>query len=232
MLIAQLCPTLCEPMDYSPPGSSVHGILQARILEWIARLFSRESSWPRDGTQVSHIAGRLITVWATWEALGKLKMLIAQLCPTLWEPVDYSPPASAVREILHARILEWVAMPSSRGSSWPMNAKESGSVALQEDSLLSEPPGKCIYINKTESLCCIPETKITLYINYTSIKKWNKIKCDFLPHIISKNNFRWPVDLKGEGKKIKLLESNRGCSVPYSHQFRVVKYTLKKTQKY
>ena len=56
-------------MDCSPPGSSVHGILQARILEWIAICFSRGSYWLRDWTQVSCIAGKLFTVWATREAL-------------------------------------------------------------------------------------------------------------------------------------------------------------------
>ena len=56
--VAQSCPTLCDPVDCSPPGSSVHGILQARILEWVAISFSRESSQPRDRTQVSRIAGR------------------------------------------------------------------------------------------------------------------------------------------------------------------------------
>ena len=55
--VAQSCLTLCDPMDCSPPGSSVHGILQARILEWVAVPFSRRSSQPRDRTQVSHIAG-------------------------------------------------------------------------------------------------------------------------------------------------------------------------------
>ena len=58
MLIAQLYPTLCDPMDCSPLGSSVHGILQARILEWVAIYFSRGSFQPRDQTQVSRIAGR------------------------------------------------------------------------------------------------------------------------------------------------------------------------------
>ena len=55
-------------MDCSLPGSSVHGILQARILEWVAISFSSESSQPRDRTQVSHIAGRLFNLWATREA--------------------------------------------------------------------------------------------------------------------------------------------------------------------
>ena len=52
----QLCPTLCDPIDCSPPGSSVHGILQARILEWIAMPFSRGSSLPRDRTHVSYVS--------------------------------------------------------------------------------------------------------------------------------------------------------------------------------
>ena len=68
MLITQLCLTLGDPKDCSPPGSSVHGILQARILEWVAIAFSRGSSWPRDRSQVSHIAGRFFTMWATREA--------------------------------------------------------------------------------------------------------------------------------------------------------------------
>ena len=67
-LVAQSCPTLCEPVDASPPGSSVHGILQGRILEWVAIPFSRGSSQPRDWTQVSRIAGRFFTDWATREA--------------------------------------------------------------------------------------------------------------------------------------------------------------------
>ena len=46
--VAQLCPTLCDPMDYSLPGSSVHGIFQAIVLEWVAISFARESSRPRD----------------------------------------------------------------------------------------------------------------------------------------------------------------------------------------
>ena len=56
--VAQSCPTLCDPMDCSPPGSSVHGILQTRTLEWVAISFSRGSSRPRDQTDVSRIAGR------------------------------------------------------------------------------------------------------------------------------------------------------------------------------
>ena len=56
--VAQSCPTLCDPVDCNLLGFSVHGILQARILEWIAISFSRGSSRPRDRTQVSCIGGR------------------------------------------------------------------------------------------------------------------------------------------------------------------------------
>ena len=63
--VTQLCPTLCDPVDCSLSGSSIHGIFQARLLEWIAISFSRGSSQPRDQTQVSHIVGRCFTVWAT-----------------------------------------------------------------------------------------------------------------------------------------------------------------------
>ena len=66
--IAQLCLTLCNPMDYSLPGSSVHGILQARILEWVAMHCSRESAWLRDWTKSPALAGRFFTTSATWEA--------------------------------------------------------------------------------------------------------------------------------------------------------------------
>ena len=66
----QSCPTFCDPMDRSLPGSSVHGIFQAKVLEWIAISFSRGSSRLRDRTQVSCIAGRRFTLWATREALS------------------------------------------------------------------------------------------------------------------------------------------------------------------
>ena len=60
-------------MDCSPPGSSVHGILQARILEWVAISFSRGSSQPGDWTQISCIAGRCFNLWATREAHQQIK---------------------------------------------------------------------------------------------------------------------------------------------------------------
>ena len=67
--VTQSCLTLCNPVDCSPPGSCVHGILQARILEWVAISFSRGSSQPRDQNQVSCIAGRRFILWATREVI-------------------------------------------------------------------------------------------------------------------------------------------------------------------
>ena len=82
-------------MDWSPPGSSVHGILQARILECVAISFSRGSSWPRDRTQVSHTAGRCFNLWAAREApfplLDQIRS-VAQSCPTLCNSMNRSTP--------------------------------------------------------------------------------------------------------------------------------------------
>ena len=65
--VAQLCPTLCSPIDYKPLGASVHGILQARILEWAAMPSSRGSSWSRDWTHVSFIQRWILYHWVTGE---------------------------------------------------------------------------------------------------------------------------------------------------------------------
>ena len=73
------------PMDCSPPGSSVHGILQARILEWVAISFSRGSSRPRDWTQVSHTAGRRFNLCTTREAQWPLRKAFLPLLAILWK---------------------------------------------------------------------------------------------------------------------------------------------------
>ena len=75
-LVAQSCLILCDTMDCSPPGSSVLGIFQARILEWITISFSKGSSQPRGQTLVSCIAGRVFTVWATKETPKQMVYII------------------------------------------------------------------------------------------------------------------------------------------------------------
>ena len=87
MLVTQWCPTLYDPMDCRSPGSSVHGIFQARILHWVMFSFSRGSSWPRDWTQVSHIAGRLLTFGAAMSLeTGHNACRQLTLSDSLWSP--------------------------------------------------------------------------------------------------------------------------------------------------
>ena len=114
-------------MDCSPPGFSVHGILQARILEWVAISFSRRSSQPRNRTWVSCIAGRHFNLWATREApkwfLGCAYNLlfiflssVAKWYPTLCDPIDFSMTGFTVLYHLlqFAQIhVHWVMMPSN-----------------------------------------------------------------------------------------------------------------------
>ena len=103
-----------------------------RILEWVAYSFSRGSSQPRNRTGVSCIPSGFLTSWATREAqltfMKKVKMLVAQSCLTLRNPMDYTPLGFSVPRILQARILEWVAIPFSRGSSRPRDFQVSGNV--------------------------------------------------------------------------------------------------------
>ena len=117
-------------MDCSPLGSSVHGIFQARIVEWVALSFSRRSSPIRDRTCVSCI-GRQSLYRLSHQGSPYYKMLggrelpaaaaakLLQSCPTLCNPIDRSPPGSPVPGILQARTLEWVAISYCRESSQP-----------------------------------------------------------------------------------------------------------------
>ena len=83
VLVPQLCLTLCDPMDCSPPSSSVHGILQARIVEWVAMPLSRGSSWPTDQTAISYTwpasAGGFFTTSTTQEAQYALLLFFCLL---------------------------------------------------------------------------------------------------------------------------------------------------------
>ena len=92
VLVAQSYPTLGNPMDCSLLGFSVHWILQARILEWVAIPFSRGSSQPRDQTRVSHITGRFFTIWVTriflilinWLSAGNLDVFFKKGFLSVW----------------------------------------------------------------------------------------------------------------------------------------------------
>ena len=90
--VAQSYPTLSDPMDCSPPGSSIHGIFQARALEWGAIAFSLDVS-------------------------KKSQSEVAESCPTLSDPMDCGPPGSSIHGIFQARVLEWGAIAFSNGFS-------------------------------------------------------------------------------------------------------------------
>ena len=119
-------PDSLQPHELSPPGSSIYGIFQARILEWVAISFSRRSSQPRDWTQVSCIVGRRFTIWATLYAAAKS----LQSCPILCDPIDGSPPGSPIPGILQSRTLEWGAISFSNAWKWKVKVKLLSRVRL------------------------------------------------------------------------------------------------------
>ena len=95
----QSCPTLCDPMDYSPPSSSVHGILQARILEWVAISFSRGSSQPRDQSCISCQILYQCQQGSTKYFVHQFSSF-AQSCPTLCDSMNRSMPGLPVHHQL------------------------------------------------------------------------------------------------------------------------------------
>ena len=132
----QSCPTLCDSIGGSLPGSPVPGTLQARILDWVAISFSNAWKWKGKVNSLSHV--RLLAIpWAAalqappsmgfsrqeyWSGVPLpspklIQCAVSKSCPALCHPIDSSLPGSSVHGILQARILEWVAMPSSGGSS-------------------------------------------------------------------------------------------------------------------
>ena len=174
----QSCPTLWEAIDSSPPGSAVPGILQARVLEWIAISFSNAWKWEVKVKWLSRVR-LLATPWTAdyqappsmgffqarvleWVAISfstvhhdgclnysiqlLLKQpccyLVAELCPTLSNPMDSSPPGFSVHGISQVRILEWIAISSSRESFWTGTKPISpASFALAGEFFILEPPG-------------------------------------------------------------------------------------------
>ena len=115
---------LFDPMDCSPPGSSVHAIFQARILEWVAISYSRGSSWPMVGSNLhllsSYIGRQVLYLFATWKDLIQTDAAAAatslQSFPTLWDPIDGSPPGSPIPGILRQE--HWSGLPFP----YPMHA--------------------------------------------------------------------------------------------------------------
>ena len=124
----QLCLTLYKPIDHSQLGSSVHEILQATILKWVAMPFSRGSSQPRWGLNplllhLLHCPVGSLTLVPSGKLMSESESEseVAQSCPTLCDPMDCSLSGSSVHGIFQARMLEWIAISFSRGSSQPRN---------------------------------------------------------------------------------------------------------------
>ena len=110
------CPTLCNPVNYSPPGSSVHGIHQARILKWEVMPFSRGSSQPRDQTLVSCIAGRFSIIWTTKDALHRSvfqqkKFCLRYKCGYVTHLLKTHKEFHSIQNVLKTRILMWHIRP-------------------------------------------------------------------------------------------------------------------------
>ena len=141
--VAQSCPTRRDPMNCSPPGSSIRGIFQARVLEWetthgLVYFTNAESQRCRDISTQGITKGSKGEPRISWVFAWK-KSEVAQSCPTLYDPMDCSLSGSSIHEIFQARVLEWIAMSFSRGSSWSRNRTRVSRIA---DTLPSEPQGK------------------------------------------------------------------------------------------
>ena len=160
-----MCPALCNTMDYI-----VHEIPQPRILEWVTFPFSRGSSQPRNRTQVSGIAADSLS------AEPQSESEVAQSCLTLCDPVDSSPPYSSVHGILQAKILEWVAISFSRGSSWPRDRTQVSRIA-----------GRCFNLWATREAHAEPQGKpkntgvgslsLLQWIFLTQESNWGLLHC-------------------------------------------------------
>ena len=129
--VIQLCLTLFDPMDCNIPGSSVHVIFQARVLEWVAISFSNTSQQPIEVPKQGRkelltlsvdlfYGGKLFKLKYSWCTVF-ISCSVTKSYPTLCDPMDCSPPGSSVHVISQSRILRWVAISSSRGSSQSRN---------------------------------------------------------------------------------------------------------------
>ena len=128
LCMSESSPTHCDPMDCSPSGSSVHGILQARMLEWLAIPFSR-GSLSDPGIEPGSPTGRFLSEPPANLLSIKLLVLATQLCLTLCDCINYSPPGSSVHGVLQKRTLEWIAILFFRGSSPPRNRTRVSCIA-------------------------------------------------------------------------------------------------------
>ena len=131
VLVALSCPTLCNPVDCSPPGPSVHGTLQARTLEWVTISFSKRNYRNKESE-------------------------VSQSCLTLCNPMDYSPPGSSIHGIFQARVLEWVASSFCTGKQWTDSKPWRGEGGAGEQVSKGSARNLCPCQGKQASLCPLP----------------------------------------------------------------------------
>ena len=121
-------------MDCNPPGSSVHGVFQARILEWVAMPSCRGSSWPRNRTRESCIGKWILYLWATWEATQTEFCSVAQSCPALCNSMDCStsgfPVLHHLQEFAQTRV-QWVD--DAIQSSHPLSHSSPPALNVSQD---------------------------------------------------------------------------------------------------
>ena len=123
--VAQSCQTLWDPMDCSPWGSSIHGIFQARVLEWVAIAFSENISIEWQIVFMCFLIYSIsVNIYCSCLFFESLQWTSLSPCLTLWDPMDYT-----VLGLLQARILEWTAFPFSRGSSQPRDRTQVSWIA-------------------------------------------------------------------------------------------------------
>ena len=176
-IVTQLSISFATPWTVALPGSSVHGISQARILEWVDIFFSRESSQPRDQTCFSCLAGGFFfNHWATRIEVKWSE--VAQLCPTIYDPMDCSPPGSLVHGIFQAWILEWVAISFSRGSSGPRDRTQVSRIVGRCFTVWAtrEAPGlgsnKSVWIYLLVHICIILVALSKIFLSENLTRKW------------------------------------------------------------
>ena len=158
MLVAHSGPTLCESMDCSPPGFSIHGILQASILEWVAIPFSRGSSQPRNQTRVSCFTGRFFTIWVTWEADTSTLQAYSHhtinilLAKASWIPVQ------------HQEFRKYI-LPSMRGRGlWMFPAEESHGHSLPWSPLSQKLEWEYLLVNVILATVCPVAQQWRIYL--------------------------------------------------------------------
>ena len=189
----QSCPTLCNPIDGSPPGSLVPGILQAKTLEWVAISFSTAWKWKVKGKSLSRVR-LLVTPWTAayqaplsmgfsrqeyWSGVplpspSSCTVKSLQSCPTLCNPIDGSPPGSLVPGIFQAKTLECVAISFSSAWKWKVKVKSLSRVRLLATPWTAAhhaPPS--MGFSRQEYWSGVPLEKG--WVKY--IEKWNYEKC-------------------------------------------------------